>query len=282
VFFTKKEYQMKKMFTSMFLVLTLLALTAGSAFAQTATPIAGTVQSVVLETNTVSGKTIAIVTILDETTNVSQTVKLSQETALTLGLIATDPITGKPIVAPDAVGKAVEVDPTTVLPEGEPIVVENQHPVGSALADFFSGLVGVNYETIMTYHEDGVGFGVIAKALWMTKNMDGDTATFEALLDAKLSGDYSNIILADGTTPTTWGDVVKSLKKGNNLGRVMSGKDKNNQDVTGQNVIEVPANGHGNSNNGATGGNGNADNHDNGGNNGNGNGHGNGNGGGRP
>jgi hypothetical protein len=273
---------MKKVFTSMFLVLTLLALTAGSAFAQTATPITGTVQSVVLETNPVSGKTIAIVTILDKTTGGSQTVKLSQETALTLGLITTDPITGKPIVAADAVGKAVEVDPTTVLPEGDPIVVENQHPVGSALADFFSGLIGVNYETIMTYHEDGVGFGVIAKALWLTKNMDGDTATFEALLDAKLSGDYSSIVLADGSTPDNWGDVVKSLKKGNNLGRVMSGKDKNNQDAAGQNVIELPANGHGNNNNGTAGGNGNADNHDNGGNNGNGNGHGNGNGGGRP
>lgn len=287
---------MKKIFTSMFLVLTLLALTAGSAFAQTATPIAGTVQSVVLETNTTTGKTIVVVTILDKTTGGSQTVKLNQETALPLGLIATDPITGKPIVAPDAVGKPIEVDPTTVLPEYNPTVVENQHPVGSALADFFSGLLGVNYETIMTYHEDGVGFGVIAQALWMTKNIDGDTATFEALLNAKLSGDYSDIVLADGSTPDNWGDVVKSLKKGNGLGRVMSGKDKSNQDITGTPTNETGAGplqgngngnsnntGHGNGNNGGNNGNGNDHgNGSNGGNNGNGNGHGNGNGGGRP
>jgi hypothetical protein len=270
---------MKKMFTSMFLVLTLLALTAGSAFAQTATSITGTVQSVVLETNTISGKTIAIVTILDETTNVSQTVKLSHETAVNLGLISVDPITGESIVAADAVGKVIIIDATTVLPEDN---TPAQHPVGSALSDFFSGLMGVNYETIMTYHEDGVGFGVIAKALWLTSNVNGDTATFEALLDAKQSGDFSAITLADGSTPTTWGDVVKSLKKGNNLGSVMSGKDKNNQDTTGENVIDVPANGNGKNNNGPASGNGNTDNHDNGGNNGNGNGHGNGNGGGRP
>jgi hypothetical protein len=76
----------------------------------------------------------------------------------------------------------------------------------------------------MTAHEDGVGFGVIAQALWLTNELGGDSTTFQALVEAKQSGDYSAITLADGSTPDNWGDVVKSLKKGDNLGSVMSGK----------------------------------------------------------
>ena len=216
---------MKKLFTSMFVVVALLAMTAGTAFAQEATPatpITGTVQSVVLETDATTGETTAVVTVLDETTGQTQTVTLSLATAESLGLVITDPTTGDSTVADDAVGKTVEIDPATVIP-GEEEVVE-EHPVGSALADFFGDALGADYETIMAAHEDGVGFGVIARALWLTSELDGDTDTFQALIDAKLSGDYSAITLADGSTPDNWGDVVKSMKKGDNLGSVMSGK----------------------------------------------------------
>jgi len=269
---------MKKIFTSMFLVLALLAMTTGTAFAQDPTPITGTVQSVTLETDATTGETTAVVTLLNETTGTSQTVRISQATAESLGLVTTDPTTGESTVAADAVGIDIEIDPTTVLVEEN--TEESQHPVGSALSNFFSEVLGVDYQTIMTFHDDGLGFGVIAQALWLTNNLDGDTATFEALLEAKQSGDYSAITLADGSTPDNWGDVVKSLKKGNNLGSVMSGKAESSP-VTSEtsSTKETPGNGHGNGNGNGGQGNGNGGN---GHGNGNGNEHGNGNGGGRP
>lgn len=137
----------------------------------------------------------------------------------------------------------------------------------------------MDYETIITYHDDGFGFGVIAQALWLTNNLEGDTETFEALLQAKQSGDYSTITLADGSTPDNWGDVVKSLKKGDNLGSVMSGKGQTSEEASTEATTETTTNGRGNGNSGNNG-NGNG----NGGNNGNGNGNGGGNsgGGGRP
>ncbi len=245
---------MKKLFTSTFLAVALLAISAGTAFAQEVTPISGTVQSVVLETDATTGETIAVVTVLDAVTGETQIVNLSSAAAESLGLITTDPITGETTVTEGAVGLVVEIDPATVLPVVEdPTTEEEQHPVGSALSDFFSDLLGVDYETIMTYHEDGVGFGVITQALWLTNNLDGSTETFDALLAAKQSGDYSAILLADGSTPDNWGDVVKSLKKGDNLGSVMSGK----ADAGDETAVEVDAADTGNGNNGN--GNGNKD-----------------------
>jgi hypothetical protein len=254
---------MKKLFTSMFLVLALLAMTVGTAFAQEATPISGTVQSVVLETDATTGETTAVVTVLDETTGATQTVTISLETAASLGLVATDPTTGETTVTDTAVGSTVEIDPTTVI--STDTTEEEQHPVGSALSDFFGDLLGADYDTIMTAHEDGVGFGVIAQALWLTNELGGDSTTFEALVEAKQSGDYSAITLADGSTPDNWGDVVKSLKKGDNLGSVMSGKgqpavdDETTDDGTGEEVTTTsttttaPTNGHGNSGKGNSG-----------------------------
>lgn len=267
---------MKRLFTSVFLALALLTMTAGTAFAQETTLITGTVQTVVLETDATTGETTVVVTVLDEI-GTSQTVSISLATAESLGLVTTDPITGESTVVEEAVGTTVEIDPATVIQDGkETTEEEDQHPVGSALSDFFSDLLGVDYETIMTFHDDGVGFGVIAQALWLTNNLEGDTATFEALLEAKQNGDYSSITLADGTTPDTWGDVVKSLKKGDNLGSVMSGKGDSSEDTA-----ETPSNGRetGNGNGGGNGNsNGSGGNNGNGDNNGHGNGNGNGNG----
>ena len=264
---------MKKLFTSIFLVLALLALTAGTAFAQDTTLITGTVQTVVIETDTTTGETVVILTLLDEITGTTQTVNISLETAVTLGLVTTDPTTGESTVTGSAVGTTVEIDPTTVIPEEN--TEENQHPVGSALSNFFSDLLGVDYETIMTYHDEGVGFGVIAQALWLSNNLDGGSDTFEALLEAKQSGDYSAITLPDGSTPDNWGDVVRSHKKGENLGSIMSDKTNGNADtseVSTEATTKARGNGNGNisNSNGNNNGNGNSGN-----NNGNGNGNGN-------
>ena len=235
---------MKKLLTSTFLALALLTISVVPAFAQDTTTVTGTVQSVELGTDA-DGATVVTVTLLDDQGTV-QTLTLSLETATSLGLVVTD-ADGVTTISPDAVGGSVTVDTTDVITEDE----EAQHPVGSALSDFFSSLLGVDYETVMSYHDDGIGFGVIAQALWLTNSIDGDTDTFAALLDAKTSGDYSDITLADGSTPRNWGDVVKSLKKGDNLGKVMSGRDKNGNgnghgEDHGNGKPENPGNGHGN------------------------------------
>jgi hypothetical protein len=236
---------MKKILTSIFLVFALLAMTAGTTFAQETTPLAGTVQSVEFETDATTGETIVVVLLLYADTGETQTVKISLETAEALGLVMTDPITGEPTVAEDAVGMEVEIDPADIIEDGEEEDGEEEdgqeHPVGSALSNFFGGLLGVDYETIMALHEDGLGFGVIAQALWLTNQIGGGTAEFEALLEAKQSGDYSGIELADGSTPNNWGEVVKSLKKGDNLGSVMSGKADGSEDS-----VEAAGKGNGN------------------------------------
>jgi hypothetical protein len=236
---------MKKILTSIILMLALVAMTAGTAFAQEATEIAGTVQTVEFETNAETGETVVVVSLLDAL-GATQTIKLSLETAASLGLITTDPISGESTVAEGAIGSEVVIDPAVVIPDEVVEEEEAQHPVGSALSEFFSTLFGVDYDTIMEQHENGVGFGVIAQALHLTSQVEGDTATFVALIEAKQSGDYSAITLADGSTPDNWGDVVKSLKKGSNLGSVMSGKADSGDDET---ALETET-GNGNNGNG--------------------------------
>jgi hypothetical protein len=272
---------MKKLFSSVFLTITLLLLSTGTVFAQDTTtpPITGTVESVTLETDATTGETVVIVTLTDEL-GATQTVNLSVETATSLGLVTTDATTGETTVIDTAVGSTIEIDPATVIGGEEE---EDQHPVGGALADFFGETLGVDYDTIMEYHDEGAGFGVIAQALWITTRMDGDTALFQTIVDAKLSGDYSAITLEDGSIPENWGQFKKAILKGetgNSLGDVMSGKGDDEENGKGKPEKDHGnGNGNGNGNGGNGGGNGNGNGNGNGGNGGgNGNGNGNGNG----
>ena len=267
---------MKKLFVSTILALALLTMSVGAVFAQETTTITGTVETVSFGTDA-NGTTTVIVGLRDDQ-GVLQTVTLSLETATSLGLVTTDS-NGVTTVIDTAIGTLVTIDTADVSTEP----TEDQHPVGSALSDFFSGLLGVDYDTVMSYHDDGVGFGVIAQALWLTNSLDGDSSVFTALLDAKQSGDYSAITLADGSTPDNWGDVVKSIKHGDNLGSVMSRKDDANRQGGGNGKPENPGGDNGKPEN-PGGGNGKPENPGNG--NGNGNGKpenpGNGNGNGKP
>ncbi len=212
---------------------------------QDTTPITGTVQSITLETDATSGVTTVVVT-LDDGTGTLQTVRLSLEYATSLGLVTTEGAEN-----PDAVGTSTSIDPTMVIPDAsqETTTEEAQHPVGSALSDFFSELLGVDYQTIMDYHDDGVGFGVIAQALWMTNALGGDSETFTAILEAKQSKDYSAITLPDGSTPKNWGQFRKAVmsdrdKSKENLGAIMSGRADNGQSeetqLTTQDSSNVP------------------------------------------
>jgi hypothetical protein len=100
--------------------------------------------------------------------------------------------------------------------EGE----EANHPVADALSQFFCDTLGTDYDTIIGFHDDGYGFGVIAQALWAANELGVDPAD---VLAAKTSGDYSAFTLPDGSTPTNWGQFRKALSK-HTLGEIMSGK----------------------------------------------------------
>ena len=263
---------MKKLLASTLLTFALLTLTAGPAFAQEVTPtptttsITGTVQSVALETDATGAVTGVLVTYTDST-GATQTATLTLADAITQGLVSTD-AAGVTTVNDNVVGLPVTIPAPTTTEEG-------QHPVGLALANFFSQILGLNvdYKTIMDMHENGIsvdgqdgggfGFGVIAQALWMTKEMGGDTTMFQDILKAKATGEYSNFTITheDGTTETinadNWGQFKKAIlqgKKNNSLGDVMSNK----QDpATSQTLLDptlsdqnqVNNNDHGNSGN---------------------------------
>lgn len=213
------------------------ALAAPTARSVAATgPITGTVESITLDTSTTP--TTVVVTVKDST-GATQTVHLSLADAAQLGLITIDPATGQPAVNEGAIGTSISIDPGIIIPSEE----GKQHPVASALAAFFADLSGVDYNLIMQYHEDGMGFGVIAQALWMTKALEGDSETFAAILDAKRSHDFSAITLPDGSTPKNWGQFMKALLSGDrkqNLGAIMSGRAEGSGTLT-----DRPGNGHG-------------------------------------
>ena len=220
-----------KLLSSLLLVLVVLFAQVGivSAAPQTqdATPITGTIQSITTETDT-NGVTTVLVTVMDDQ-GATQTVRLSVDTALTLGLVTLDQTTQQPTVDETQVGQPVEIDPTTVIPDPTP-TEETVHPIAWLLAKFF----GEDPSVVEGYHEDGFGFGVIAQSLWMSQNVGGDASLAGQILEAKQSGDYSNILLSDGTTltfpdgtvPTNWGQLKKALlDKKNNLGVVVSGQE---------------------------------------------------------
>lgn len=266
-----------KFFISLVMIASLFFSQVGGVLAapvvQSSEPVIGTVQRIILETDSTTGVTTVIVDLLDGS-QIFQSVRVSQETAISLGLVILNG-DGKPGINSLTLGKAIEIDPGDVIPSQE----ESQHPVGIALATFFSDLAGVDYEAIMSVHEQGVGFGVIAQMLWLTKKLEGDLEVFETIVDAKQSGDYSAFMLEDGSTPKNWGQLRKSILENNNaLSLVIPNRDKKNGNDNNNGNSNNGGNGNGNGSedgngNGNRDGNGNG----NGGNNGNGGGNGNGN-----
>ena len=241
-----------------------------------ATLLMGTVQSITLETDVNTAVTTVLFTIVDAN-NAPQTVRVSQVTALSLRLITTNE-NGMPVINPKALGRMVQIDQAVLITEDE----ADLHPVGDALATFFSDIT--NYDTIMAARNEGFGFGVIAQTLWMTQKLAEDLEMdtlelFAAILEAKSTGDYSAFELEDGSTPQNWGQFRKAVldgdKKGN-LGIVMSNKDEAQGNGSGNNATGN-GNGQGNGNNGQNNGDNNGNGHGNNNGNGNGNGPGNGN-----
>jgi hypothetical protein len=131
---------------------------------------------------------------------------------------------GNPIINDSMIGTIVEIDPGAIVESTEAA----QHPVASALADFFADTLGLEYDQIMAHHEAGMGFGIIAQACWMALALDedADAKLLGDILAAKKSGDYGSIRLPDGTTPENWGQLRKALLSNSpgeqNLGAIIS------------------------------------------------------------
>jgi len=263
-----------KILVSFGLAILILISQTGSVFAAPAASLlTGTVQSISLETDVNTAVTTVVVTIANEN-NATQTVRVSQITALNLGLITTND-NGMPVINPKALGLTVQIDQAVVITDDH----ANLHPVGDALATFFSEIT--DYDTIMAARDEGFGFSMIAQALWMTQILTEDfemdpSELFTAILEAKSSGDYTAFALGDGSTPKNWGQFRKAVLDGDKKGNpviVLANKDKVEGNGSGNNGTGN-SNGQGNGNNGQNKGNGNGNGQGN--NNGNGNGNGNG------
>lgn len=233
-----------KLLTGILLIAAVLFAQVGTVFAapqaQDTTPITGTIQSITLETDT-NGTTTVLVTVMDDMGG-TQTVRLSVDTAVSLGLVTLDPTTNEPVVNDSQIGQTVEIDPTTVIPD-EQTTQESYNPISMLLAAFF----GEDASVIDGYHNDGYGFGVIAQSLWISKNVEGDATLAGAILEAKKTGDYS-AFFPEGTEniPTNWGQFKKALSdKHNNLGVVVSGHG-NSESAPGLSTQQNHGNGNGN------------------------------------
>jgi hypothetical protein len=213
--------------------------------------ISGTVAAVACESDTATGGKTFVVT-LQAPNGTSQIVRLDPASAESLGLVELG-ADGSPDCSPDTlanvVGVQVTLDSKDILPTKE----LTQHPVGAALATFFSEIT--DYATIMDAHETGAGFGLIAQALWLTRKSGGDTDIFLAILRARKTGDYSAFALDDGTpVPQSWGQFRKLILDGDThdgLGLVISNKEKehgNNAGGNGNGQENGNANGQGDGN----------------------------------
>ncbi len=212
------------------LALTVIALPVASAYAApvavTSTPITGTIQSITTSTNT-AGDTIVVVTLTDGSGN-TQTVDLTVANAVSLGLVTQNP-DGSVTVNSTMVGQSITIDSSMVYTDPCILPTGANQPVNTALTDFFCKTIGIDYNTIQTYHQDGYGYGVIAQACFMAQILGGDASLCTAILDAKKSGDYSAITLPDGTTVTNWGQLRKDvlghgMQDLTNPGAIMSGR----------------------------------------------------------
>ena len=195
-----------KFLVNLIMVFAVLVAQVSAVFAAPAL-ITGTVQSITLETNTNTAVTTVLIIVMDN--GESQTVRITLESAISLGIIRLGG-DGNPVINELILGQPVEIEPTAIITDEQ----MDQHPVGSALATFFSDIIDLDYETIMAAHEDGIGFGVIAQALWLTRKLDGAADMFVAIIDAKKSKDFSAFVLEDGTIPQNWGQFKKTIMDG--------------------------------------------------------------------
>ena len=124
------------------------------------------------------------------------------------------------IVDETKIGTAAVFDPAIILDSTE------FGKVVSKVGSFFGTTLGVDYATFQAYQDDGFGYGEIVQASWMAYLLGGDASTLDQILAAKAAGDFSGIILPDGSTATNWGQLRKAVLTDpkQNVGQIISGK----------------------------------------------------------
>lgn len=171
--------------------------------------LSGVVNTLAFVTDPLTGVTTLTVTLTDAL-SVVQVVNLDLAGALLLDLITTNPA---------MINTPVVIDPPDILDS------ETYSEKVTKLAAYFGNTLGLTYDLLAAYEEAGIGYGVLAQACWMATQLRGDSALLDQILAAKTSGDYSTLILPDGTSPTNWGQLRKAALTDphQNLGRVVSG-----------------------------------------------------------
>ena len=114
------------------------------------------------------------------------------------------------------------ITPTTEITS----TTSHTHPVAAAIASHFSGVFSTptTYAGIMALHEEGLGFGVIAKAYFAAQKLGIDP---QVLLDQFASGmGWGEIMKENGLHPGRAG-------RGGNLGDIMSGHGNSQSDASG-------------------------------------------------
>ena len=220
-----------KFITSLLLAMAVLfaqvGMVAAAPPAQDPTPLTGTIKTIVIETDANNVTTVLVT--FEDAQAATQTIRLSLAAAAGLGLV--DETTLQ--VNEAQIGQPVTLDPAVVIPEEES--AENVHPIATILANFF----GEDPSVVSGYHEDGFGFGVIAQAMWISRNLTGtedevgDASLADDILQAKRDKDFETFfadheefgdVLGD-EMPTNWGQFKKLLKeKKQNLGVIVSGQ----------------------------------------------------------
>lgn len=206
---------------SFLLVLAVLFAQVGSAVAAPQTQdgtvtVSGTVTEIG-QPETVNGVT--TVPIKVEKDGVTQTVRVSEEVAagLTVGEQVNLTVNSGDVIPPE------ETE--------EPDV----HPIAKLLGSFFD----VNAGDVNEFHQDGFGFGVIAQALWMSKDLKGeaDATLAGEILQAKKDktfeqffADHQDLFPDGSTAPTNWGQMKKALKQHNSVGQAKPGHGNDNED----------------------------------------------------
>lgn len=172
--------------------------------------VSGTVNSLAFVTDPSTGIASLSVT-LTGVSNVEQVVSLDLARALLLGLISTNKA---------MISTSIVIDPLLI------IELTTYSKVIDKLGGFFGTAPGLTYDQLSAYKEAGFGYGVIAQACWMATQLSGDATLVDQILAAKSTGDFSTIILPDGTTAANWGQFRKAVLTDphQNLGKIMSGK----------------------------------------------------------
>jgi hypothetical protein len=144
---------------------------------------------------------------------------------LGLGVLLTSAALAAPGQSVSSAAEPVALFQSPITPTTEiTSTTSNTHPVAAAIATHFSGVFSTTYEGVMALHEEGYGFGEIAKAYFAAQKLGIDP---QVLLDEFAAG-------------TGWGNIMKNhglhpgqAGRGGNLGDIMSGHGNSLSDTAG-------------------------------------------------